>query len=142
MARKKTKARIGPLDKRPDINTTSVRVLQRINRIGPKTAEAIVNSRPYRSWADLQDRVKGVGPITASIVQKRCKLVAPPEPRKKKVNIDNARVQQGIDVVTGEIVIPREMPKRQRRAPAVVLPVPLITPEQSRLRRIAHKNAG
>lgn len=49
--------------RRIDINTASLRELQRLPRVGPVLAQAIVDARPYRTIQDLR-RVRGVGAKT------------------------------------------------------------------------------
>lgn len=46
-----------------DLNTASLSELQRLPRVGPVLAQAIVDGRPYRSINDLR-RVRGVGQKT------------------------------------------------------------------------------
>lgn len=46
-----------------DLNTASSRQLQRLPRVGPVLAQAIIDARPYGSVHDLR-RVKGVGAKT------------------------------------------------------------------------------
>jgi|SRR5690554_1213897 len=49
----------GPIDP----NTASLRQLQTLPRVGPATARAIVEGRPYTKIEDLR-RVRGIGPAT------------------------------------------------------------------------------
>lgn len=49
--------------RRIDINTASLRELQRLPRVGPVLAQAIVDARPYRRIQDLR-RVRGIGAKT------------------------------------------------------------------------------
>lgn len=44
-----------------DINTASLKDLERLNGVGPATATKIADARPYRSIDDL-NKVKGIGP--------------------------------------------------------------------------------
>jgi len=56
---------------RIDPNTASAHSLRRLPRIGPALAEAIVTARqsgPFKDVADLQRRVRGIGPVTAEII--------------------------------------------------------------------------
>ena len=51
-----------------DVNTASAAELQKLHRIGPVLSQRIVEERtangPFASLADLQRRVKGIGPKT------------------------------------------------------------------------------
>lgn len=49
--------------RRIDLNTASMRELQRLPRVGPVLAQAIIDARPYHSIHDIR-RVKGVGAKT------------------------------------------------------------------------------
>jgi competence protein ComEA len=49
--------------KRLSINTATKQELEALPRIGPKTAEAIIEARPFGSVHELL-RVKGIGPVT------------------------------------------------------------------------------
>lgn len=46
-----------------DPNTATLRQLERLPRIGPATARAIADGRPYTTVEDLR-RVRGIGPAT------------------------------------------------------------------------------
>ena len=50
-----------PGDPPIDVNTATIERLMTLPDIGPITAQAIVDARPFRSMSDL-DRVKGIGP--------------------------------------------------------------------------------
>ena len=50
-----------------DANTATLAQLDALSGIGPKIAQRIVDergSRPFRDLADLQERVRGIGPAT------------------------------------------------------------------------------
>jgi competence protein ComEA len=53
-----------------DVNSAQVSDLQKVQGIGPKTAQLIFDERqrggPYESLDDLSDRVKGIGPKKAA----------------------------------------------------------------------------
>jgi competence protein ComEA len=53
-----------------DVNTARLDDLQKVQGIGPKTAQRILDERdrggPYESIEDLSDRVKGIGPKKAA----------------------------------------------------------------------------
>lgn len=135
---------------RPDVNTASTQSLKRLNKIGPKTAEAIVNGRPYRSWDDLEKKVKGIGPLTISLLQKSARLVPLPteqstSSQRKAKPVPKSRNFHGVDAVTGEFIEPRgkdsnKKQKKKKRVPAVVLPVPVATSED--LKKMREKNEG
>lgn len=56
-----------------DINTATPQQLQEIKGIGPKTAGIIIEERErggrFESFADISERVKGIGPKKASSLQ-------------------------------------------------------------------------
>ncbi len=55
-----------------DPNTVPGTVLEALPGIGPVRAAAIVSARevrPFRSLADLDKRVKGIGPVTAAALK-------------------------------------------------------------------------
>lgn len=56
-----------------NLNTATLDELQGIRGIGPKTARIILDERtrggPYVSFADLSDRVRGIGPRRAQALQ-------------------------------------------------------------------------
>jgi competence ComEA-like helix-hairpin-helix protein len=45
-----------------NINTASQAELEALPYVGPKLAQAIIKARPFSSLADLDARVKGIGP--------------------------------------------------------------------------------
>lgn len=53
-----------------DVNSAQVPDLQKVQGIGPKTAQMIIDERerggPFESLQDLSDRVKGIGPKKAA----------------------------------------------------------------------------
>jgi len=52
-----------------DVNRASAEDLDTLKGIGPALAARIVQARaerPFRDWADLQARVRGLGPTTAA----------------------------------------------------------------------------
>lgn len=53
-----------------DVNSAQVLELQKVQGIGPKTAQMIIDERerggPFESLQDLSDRVKGIGPKKAA----------------------------------------------------------------------------
>lgn len=55
--------KVQPGEPRVNVNTASEAELQRLPKVGPVTAKAIVAARPFRSVDDL-DRVKGIGKKT------------------------------------------------------------------------------
>ncbi len=55
--------KIQPGESRVNVNTASEAELQRLPKVGPVTAKAIVAARPFKSVDDL-DRVKGIGKKT------------------------------------------------------------------------------
>ncbi|MFO0956236.1 MAG: helix-hairpin-helix domain-containing protein [Isosphaeraceae bacterium] len=68
-----------------DVNSATPGQLEVLPRIGPKLAERIAEgrgNRPYRSMADMERRVRGIGPITASQLAPHVRfgLVAAPSP--------------------------------------------------------------
>ncbi|MGB5806525.1 ComEA family DNA-binding protein, partial [Castellaniella sp.] len=56
-----------------DLNTATLDQLRGIRGIGPKTAQVILDERArggrYLSFADLSDRVRGIGPRRAQSLQ-------------------------------------------------------------------------
>jgi len=48
-----------------EANTASQAQLESLPGVGPALAERLLKARPFTDWADLQARVKGVGPATA-----------------------------------------------------------------------------
>ncbi|WP_323016581.1 ComEA family DNA-binding protein [Castellaniella sp.] len=56
-----------------DLNTATLDQLRGIRGIGPKTAQIILDERTrggrYQSFADLSDRVRGIGPRRAQALQ-------------------------------------------------------------------------
>lgn len=56
-----------------DVNQANLEQLKIVRGIGPKTANLILEERerggPYESFADLADRVKGIGPKKAIALQ-------------------------------------------------------------------------
>jgi competence protein ComEA len=48
---------------RINLNTASLAELESLPGVGPKTAQLIVEGRPYAQVGDLLD-VKGIGPVT------------------------------------------------------------------------------
>jgi competence protein ComEA len=56
-----------------DLNSASLEQLRGIRGIGPKTAQIILDERTrggrYLSFADLSDRVRGIGPRRAQALQ-------------------------------------------------------------------------
>lgn len=53
--------KLQPGDPPVNVNTASLEQLQMLPDVGPVTAQAILDARPFRSVNDL-DRVKGIGP--------------------------------------------------------------------------------
>jgi competence protein ComEA len=53
-----------------DVNSAQLHDLRKVQGIGPKTAQLIIDERerggPYESLSDLSDRVKGIGPKKAA----------------------------------------------------------------------------
>jgi competence protein ComEA len=52
-----------------DLNTAPPAVLMALPRLGPVLVDRIVKerqARPFRSLADFDDRVKGIGPVTVA----------------------------------------------------------------------------
>lgn len=53
-----------------DVNSAQLHDLRKVQGIGPKTAQLIIDERerggPYESLTDLSDRVKGIGPKKAA----------------------------------------------------------------------------
>ena len=53
-----------------DVNSAQLHDLRKVQGIGPKTAQLIIEERdrggPYESLSDLSDRVKGIGPKKAA----------------------------------------------------------------------------
>ena len=70
------RAKVAAVRERIDPNSAPAGSLRRLPGIGPKLAEAIVETRnraaaegrptPFRTAADLDDRVPGIGPVTAA----------------------------------------------------------------------------
>lgn len=55
-----------------DINTAPPELLETLPRVGPSMARKIVAARksgPFASAADLRKRVKGIGPVTSSLLE-------------------------------------------------------------------------
>jgi competence protein ComEA len=53
---------------RIDINTADQAELEMLKGVGPQLSEAILvarRERPFRDWADLMARLKGIGPVRA-----------------------------------------------------------------------------
>ncbi len=53
---------------RLDINTASQAELEMLKGVGPQLSEAILaarRERPFRDWADLMARLRGIGPVRA-----------------------------------------------------------------------------
>lgn len=51
-----------------DVNTASQAELEMLKGVGPQLSEAILaerRERPFRDWADLTTRLKGIGPVRA-----------------------------------------------------------------------------
>lgn len=48
-----------------EVNRASDSDLTTVRGIGPSTSRKILAARPFRDWADLIDRVSGIGPATA-----------------------------------------------------------------------------
>jgi competence protein ComEA len=45
-----------------NLNKASVAQLEKLPGVGPKLAAEIVKNRPYKNGADLEKKVKGIGP--------------------------------------------------------------------------------
>jgi hypothetical protein len=75
-----------------DLNTARPAVLTALPRLGPVLVDRIVKERqagPFRSLADFDDRVKGIGPVTVAALAPyvRVKQV---DPRKTIESMGNA----------------------------------------------------
>jgi hypothetical protein len=69
----RTRRRPHPVDVRLviDLNTAPPAVLMALPRLGPVLVDRIVKerqARPFRSLADFDDRVKGIGPVTVAAI--------------------------------------------------------------------------
>ena len=68
-----------------DVNTAPVPVLEALPGIGPALAGRIVEARarvPFRSLADVDRRVKGIGPVKAAGLRPYLRFADPvPDPR-------------------------------------------------------------
>ena len=68
---------------RIDPNTAPVQVLLALPRIGPARAGAIVEARkkaPLRSPFDLQQRARGIGPVTTRAIEPYLRFPDTPDP--------------------------------------------------------------
>lgn len=63
-------------DRRIDLNTATRRQLERLPRVGPSTAQAIIDARPFSTIEDVM-RVKGIGPATFAQIQDKIKVAGP-----------------------------------------------------------------
>lgn len=62
-----------PGDRRIDINTATRRQLERLPRVGPSTAAAIMEARPFHSVEDIM-RVRGIGPSTFAQIKDQIRV--------------------------------------------------------------------
>lgn len=56
-----------------NINTASARQLERLPRVGPSTAQAIISARPFGTTEDIL-RVRGIGPATFQQIKDRIRV--------------------------------------------------------------------
>ncbi len=54
-----------------NLNRASVAQLEKLPGVGPKIAAEIVKNRPYKNGADLEKKVKGVGPKLWSSIRNK-----------------------------------------------------------------------
>jgi len=52
-----------------NINTATLKQLETLPGIGPKIAANIIKNRPYKNAADLERKVKSIGPKTWKAIQ-------------------------------------------------------------------------
>lgn len=52
-------------------NTASKAELQTLSEVGPEIAERIIRARPIKDAADMEKRVKGIGPRTLEKMKKQ-----------------------------------------------------------------------
>ena len=77
-----------------DVNEAPVEVLLALPRIGPVLAGRIVGergARPFRSLADLDARVRGVGPATAATLRPHLRFNVPGGPPTPRPELDPDR---------------------------------------------------